>query len=99
MKGEEDKKERLNRKDYWLVEGIVVKVIAKCLGDRYCRKKGVVTGVLDKYVATVTMLDSGHKLKLDQAHLETLIPAIDAVTGGHSSSPSKVKNFLRADQT
>ncbi|PNF22506.1 hypothetical protein B7P43_G14373 [Cryptotermes secundus] len=68
--------EHINRKDYWFVEGIVVKVIAKSLGVKYYRKKGVVTGVPDKYVATVSMLDSGHKLKLDQDHLETVIPAI-----------------------
>ncbi|PNF42688.1 DNA/RNA-binding protein KIN17 [Cryptotermes secundus] len=76
IKDEENKRERINRKDYWLVEGIVVKVMAKCLGDKYHRKKGVVTGVPDKCVATVCMLDSGHKLKLDQEHLETVIPAI-----------------------
>lgn len=76
IKDEENKKERINRKDYWLVEGIVVKVTAKSLGNKYYRKKGVVTGVPDKYVATVSMLDIGHKLKLDQEHLETVIPAI-----------------------
>ncbi|PNF18236.1 DNA/RNA-binding protein KIN17 [Cryptotermes secundus] len=68
IKDEENERERINRKDYWLVEGIVVKVMAKCLGDEYHRKKGV--------VATVCMLDSGHKLKLDQEHLEMVIPAI-----------------------
>ncbi|XP_069687896.1 DNA/RNA-binding protein KIN17 [Periplaneta americana] len=76
IQAEESKKERLNRKTYWLVEGIVVKVIAKSLGDKYYKKKGVITEVLDKFVAAVTMFDSGHKLKLDQAHLETVIPAI-----------------------
>ncbi|PSN31732.1 DNA/RNA-binding protein KIN17 [Blattella germanica] len=76
IKDEETKKERANRKDYWLVTGIVVKVIAKTLGDKYYRKKGVVTEVRDKYSATVSILDNGHKLKLDQAHLETVIPAI-----------------------
>lgn len=76
IEDEETKKERRNRKDYWLVEGIVVKVVAKSLGDKYYKKKGVVTEVPDKYVAAVSMLDSGHKLKLDQAHLETVIPAV-----------------------
>ncbi|PNF26881.1 hypothetical protein B7P43_G15737, partial [Cryptotermes secundus] len=31
IKDEENKRERINRKDYWLVKGIVVKVMAKCL--------------------------------------------------------------------
>lgn len=29
----------------------------------------------DKYSAVVKMIDSGDKLKLDQTHLETVIPA------------------------
>lgn len=31
--------------------------------------------VRDKYAAVVKMLDSGDKLKLDQNHVETVIPA------------------------
>lgn len=31
--------------------------------------------VKDKYSAVVKMMDSGDKLKLDQTHLETVIPA------------------------
>lgn len=31
--------------------------------------------VRDKYTAVVKMIDSGDKLKLDQAHVETVIPA------------------------
>ncbi|XP_066992119.1 DNA/RNA-binding protein KIN17 [Anabrus simplex] len=73
---EESKKEKVNRKDYWLVEGIVVKVIAKSLGDKYYKHKGVVIDVPSKYVALVKMFDSGDRLKLDQAHLETVIPAV-----------------------
>jgi DNA/RNA-binding protein KIN17 len=76
IEDEETKKERRNRKDYWLVEGIVGKVVAKSLGDKYYKKKGIVTEVPDRSLATVSMLDSGHKLKLDQAHLETVIPAV-----------------------
>jgi DNA/RNA-binding protein KIN17 len=41
----------------------------------YYNKKGVVTGVFDLYGATVRMLDNGHKLRLDQEDLETVIPA------------------------
>lgn len=73
---EESKKERENRKAYWLTEGIVVKVITKSLGDEYHKQKGVIREVIDKYGAVVKLLDSGKKLKLDQKHLETVIPAI-----------------------
>ena len=32
--------------------------------------------LVDKYTGIVSMLDTGAKLKIDQAHLETVIPAI-----------------------
>lgn len=76
MAQEESKRERANRKDYWLAEGIVVKVVTKSLGEDFYKKKGVVREVFDKYSAAVKMLDSGKKIKLDQAHLETVIPAV-----------------------
>ena len=97
IKDEETKKERANRKDYWLVPGIVVKIITKSLGEKYYKKKGVVTEVLDKYSATVSMLDSGHKLKLDQVHLETVIPAIgrqiQVVNGAYRGSLAVLKEL------
>ncbi|PNX90458.1 DNA/RNA-binding protein kin17-like [Trifolium pratense] len=40
---EERKKEKINRKDYWLHEGIVVKVMSKALEEKgYYKQKGVV---------------------------------------------------------
>ena len=39
---EEKKKEKANRKDHWLHEGIVVKVTFKRLGDKYYKKKACV---------------------------------------------------------
>lgn len=61
--------------DYWLQPNIIVKVITKRLGDRYHKKKAVVMDVQDKYTAVVKIVDSGDKLKLDQNHVETVIPA------------------------
>ena len=74
MASEENKKERSNRKDYWLAEGIVVKIVTKSLGEKYYKAKGVIREVIDKYAAKVKLLETGEKLKLDQAHLETVIP-------------------------
>uniref|UniRef100_A0A8B9IV53 DNA/RNA-binding protein KIN17 n=1 Tax=Amazona collaria TaxID=241587 RepID=A0A8B9IV53_9PSIT len=54
---------------------IIVKIVTKKLGEKYHRKKAVVKEVIDKYTAVVKMIDSGDKLKLDQTHLETVIPA------------------------
>ena len=75
MKEQEAKKEKFGRKDYWLTEGIVVKVITKSLGDKYYKKKGFIKQLVDEYTCHITMLDTGHTLKMDQAHLETVIPA------------------------
>ncbi|TKR81289.1 hypothetical protein L596_015185 [Steinernema carpocapsae] len=72
---EERKKEKRNRKDYWLHEGIVVKIVTKRLGSDYYKTKGVVVSLVDNYTAKVE-LDSGDVIKLDQNHLETVIPAV-----------------------
>lgn len=77
MEHEEKKKEMKNRKDYWLAEDIVVKIITKSLGSDYYKQKAVVQEVIDKYRAKVKLIDTGEKFKLDQEHLETVIPKID----------------------
>ncbi|XP_072178264.1 DNA/RNA-binding protein KIN17-like [Diadema setosum] len=77
MEEEAKKKARLSaRTDYWLTEGIVVKVTTKRLGEKYFKKKGVVKEVLNYYTGVIKLLDSGAKIKVDQAHLETVIPGI-----------------------
>ncbi|KAG6734802.1 hypothetical protein I3842_01G288200 [Carya illinoinensis] len=77
MREEEMKKERVNRKDYWLTEGIVVKVMSKALAEKgYYKQKGIVRKVIDKYVGEIEMLESKHVLRVDQAELETVIPQI-----------------------
>uniref|UniRef100_A0A0B7A2H7 DNA/RNA-binding protein Kin17 WH-like domain-containing protein n=1 Tax=Arion vulgaris TaxID=1028688 RepID=A0A0B7A2H7_9EUPU len=73
---EEMKREKLNRKDHWLCPNIVVKVIHKKLGTKYYKKKAVVEEVKDLYTGIIKMLDSGDKLKVDQTHVETVIPGI-----------------------
>ncbi len=73
---EEERKERMNRREDWVCEGIVVKVVHKGLGDKYHRRKGEVVAMKDRFTAVVRMLDSGDKIKIDQANLESVIPAI-----------------------
>ncbi|MGH0139488.1 UNVERIFIED_CONTAM: hypothetical protein FKN15_035765 [Acipenser sinensis] len=58
-----------------IIENIVVKVLTKRLVDNYYKKKGLIKDVQEKYTAIIKMVDSGDKLKIDQAHLETVIPA------------------------
>lgn len=73
---EETKKKNYMRKDYWLHENIVVKVTTKTLGLDYLGKKGVVLKVMDKYGCMVKLFEPKVKLKLDQNHIETVIPNI-----------------------
>ncbi|XP_078276231.1 DNA/RNA-binding protein KIN17 isoform X2 [Rhinoraja longicauda] len=83
----EEQKKRSLRRDYWLHTGIVVKLITKKLGEKYYKKKAVIKEVQEKYTAIIKMIDSGDKLKVDQTHLETVIPApgkkLLVVNGGY----------------
>ncbi|KAM3955295.1 kin17 DNA and RNA binding protein [Aphomia sociella] len=75
MQMQERAKEKANRKDYWLAEGIIVKIVTKSLGDKFYKRKAVVEKVIDKYAAQVRLTDEGTRLKLDQNHVETVIPS------------------------
>ncbi|XP_068668290.1 KIN17-like protein [Aristolochia californica] len=95
MKEQEKVKERSNRKDYWLCEGIVVKVMSKALAEKgYLKQKGVVKKVIDKYVGEVEMIDNKHVLRIDQAELETVIPQIGGlvriVNGAYRGSNARL---------
>lgn len=69
--------EKKERTDYWLQPGIVVKITNKKVGDgKYYKKKGVIISVIDKYVGELSVLDCNAILKLDQDHLETVIPKV-----------------------
>jgi hypothetical protein len=57
-------------------KGIIVKVITSKLGEKYSKKKGMVIKVENRYQAIIKMLDTNDKIRLDQAHVETVIPAI-----------------------
>lgn len=92
---EEMKKERINRKDYWLSEGVVVKVMSKALAEKgYYKQKGVVRKVIDKYIGEIEMLESKHVLRVDQAELETVIPQIGGlvriVNGAYRGATAKL---------
>jgi len=58
----------------WLRKNIVVKVVTKSLGDKYYKKKGYVKEVIDDFAALVVLNETGAKVKLDQDHLETVVP-------------------------
>ncbi|CAH9111560.1 unnamed protein product [Cuscuta europaea] len=96
MREEEQAKEQQNRKDYWLCEGIVVKVMSKGLAnkDAYYKKKGVVRRVIDKYVGEIEILENKHIPRVDQEELETVIPQIGGlvriVNGAYRGSNARL---------
>lgn len=76
MEMEEQKKMKISRKDNWIAKGIVVKIMTKKLGEKYYKKKGTIKDIKNLFVAVIKMSDGGDVLKVDQEHLETVIPAI-----------------------
>lgn len=97
MREEETKKEKKNRKDYWLHTDIVVKIITKSLGDKYYKKKGVVESVENKFAAKVRLFETNDLIKLDQEHLETVIPSegklVKIVNGAYRGDIAKLKEI------
>lgn len=53
-----------------------MKIVTSKLGEKYSKKKALVTKVENHYQAVIKMLDTGDKIRVDQAHVETVIPAI-----------------------
>lgn len=95
MREQEEAKERHNRKDYWLCEGIVVKVMSKALANKgYYKQKGVVRKVIDRYVGEIETLEKKHVLRVDQEELETVIPQIGGlvriVNGAYRGSNARL---------
>ncbi|CAL1387327.1 unnamed protein product [Linum trigynum] len=95
MREEEKVKEKKNRKDYWLYEGIIVKVMSKSLAEKgYYKQKGVVRKVIDNYVGEIEMLESKHRLRIDQVELETVIPQVGGlvkiVNGAYRGSNARL---------
>ncbi|XP_031096076.1 KIN17-like protein [Ipomoea triloba] len=95
MREQEQAKEKQNRKDYWLCEGIIVKVMSKALANKgYYKQKGVVRKVIDKYVGEIEILENKHVLRVDQEELETVIPQIGGlvkiVNGAYRGSNARL---------
>jgi len=80
----------------WLRKGIVVKVVTKSLGDKYYKKKGQVVEVIDDFAAMVQMSEGG-RLRLDQDHLETVVPQVGrevvVLWGKHEGKAGVLKNL------
>ena len=63
--------------EYWLQPGIVVKILNKKVGNgKFYQRKAVVLEVIDKYVGEVNVLECNTILRIDQEHLETVIPKV-----------------------
>ena len=53
-----------------------MKITTKKLGEKYFKKKALVLDVEDKYTGKIRLLETGTVIKIDQADLETVLPAI-----------------------
>ncbi|KAL3989256.1 Domain of Kin17 curved DNA-binding family protein [Acanthocheilonema viteae] len=74
MEMEESRKEKRNRRDSWLHEGIVVKIITKKFGNDFYKSKGVIKQLVDDFTAILDV--NGCSLKISQENVETVIPAV-----------------------
>ena len=87
---EEKKKNALRQKqkeavaentEYWLQPGIVVKILNKKVGNgKFYQRKAVVLEVIDEYVGELNVLECNTILRIDQEHLETVIPKVMRVS-------------------
>jgi hypothetical protein len=69
--------EKFKRRENWLAEGIVVKIMDKELGDgRFYKAKAYVRSLLSSFIAEVKLVESSHVIKIDQRDLETVLPAV-----------------------
>ncbi|KAG8195141.1 hypothetical protein JTE90_023318 [Oedothorax gibbosus] len=73
---EQAMKMKKNRRDHWLAEGIVVKVVSKKLGSELYKKKAIVKDVKDKYYGHLVVNETGEKVRAHQDDLETVIPNV-----------------------
>ena len=80
----------------WITPNIIVKIITKSLGDKYYKKKGRIMEVIEDFAAVVVLNESGAKLKLDQEHLETVIPSVGrevmVLWGKHGGKDAVLEN-------
>ncbi len=69
--------EKFKRRENWLAEGIVVKIMDKELGEgRFYKAKAYVRSLLSSFIAEVKLVESSHVIKIDQRDLETVLPAV-----------------------
>lgn len=69
--------------------------MSKSLAEKgYYKQKGVVKRVIDKYVGEIEMLETKHKVRIDQEELETVIPQIGGlvriVNGAYRGSNARL---------
>ena len=81
--------------DRWIQENIIVKIIHPTLADgKYHKLKAVITEVAG-FQATVKLLDSKARLRLDQEYLETVLPALGGsvriLAGKHKGAIAKLE--------
>ena len=67
-------KAKQSKPQTWLLPDIVVRVVVKDLGTEFYNKKATVEKLVDEYGAVIRMIDTGARVKVDETHLETVVP-------------------------
>jgi DNA/RNA-binding protein KIN17 len=79
------------------LQGIIVKIVTKALGEKYHKQKAAITKVKEGQ-AYVEVLSTGHKLKLGEDHLETVIPqpgkTVMILKGEYKGKKAKLEEVL-----
>ncbi|XP_044007630.1 DNA/RNA-binding protein KIN17 [Aphidius gifuensis] len=100
-------KKETEQQSGWLRRNLVVKIITKTLGSKYYKAKGVIQEpVLESgFVGTVKLISpdnvNGHVVKLDQEHLETVIPTIGRevlIVKGYKTGSIAIIKKVRIDE-
>ncbi|KAF7232900.1 hypothetical protein EG68_07204 [Paragonimus skrjabini miyazakii] len=78
MQKEEALKDKRNRRDYWMTEGLEVKLVNRKLPDSIRLRHAAIIKTLDNYTAIVEVLNDGTKIKVDQDHVQTVIPSVSS---------------------
>ena len=78
------------------LQGCSTQVTSKQLAEQgYYKKKGTVSALPSAYVAEIEMADSGDVLRVDQAQLETVLPApggpVQVLAGKHRGQRGVMK--------
>lgn len=82
----------------WTIPGIIVRINSRQPGSKYYQQKGRIEWVESSTTCMVKMLNSGEQIRVNECHLETVIPAkekskVKIVRGPYYSEEAIIVNI------